>query len=1499
MTSQRPHSVDVLRKAGVVVLLIGAMWLLHRFAVPSEVPDPRGLLALGFVVLAAYTIGQLAETVRLPHITGYLIVGLLLGPSVAAILVDVYPAMPAPFDKGILADDVSRQLVLLDDLALALIALTAGGELRLSRLRDGIRAILGVLALQAAAIGIAVTGFIWLISGVVPMIALPALSGVESTGAVIALGAVVASIALATSPAATIAIINDTESRGPVTNTVLSVVVLKDVLVVVAFSAATAVATGLLGVGGGTGFLTALVHIAGSIALGGALGLGIRLYLATVGAELTVFLVGTLYTATFIATAFHSEPALVFIAAGFVVANFGDQGERLIHEVERLGAPVYVVFFTLAGAKLHLDLLGSLAAFAIALSLVRVFAIAVGTRLGATLAGAGANTRKFGWLGFVSQAGLAITLATSVANTYPGGVGEGLFALVLAGIVLNEIAGPVLLQLGLGLAGERGDHRAEGSGEVDAESELGPAATTGWESDPEIADPWGEPLHAGLPELNRVTRDVEEELRLLAHDASWGPLDDHATELEAYIRSLRRQYLRFHRRTLVRTQTDAALGPMRTEIRSALGDLSSRWRDHVLDRAAAVQESSRWSPVSLVEPADMLASSLPEVLWAPVLPATAAPRAEAWPWRLLRAATRIRLQLGTFERQVILRDLAGYHLSGRLPGRLEGVAAGLVRGDLHLATRTGALFHTIADTYATVGARLGPETTQAEAKLLLDCARAEVEADFDIALGEARAIATQAASRVAVVLGGAMRELKADLLTVGTLDLPSWRRRYSRVISERTRGLQALDQGWRDALKVTGASYGSLSLDLELLALEGRVLDAVDIHADQLARRVRGRGTHQLQRVVSALNGALAELGGALSGVDRADELRDQIREALDGAGRPLADALRSTRSLEADLAGDVFVTPLVDAVLHAARGLTDWYVVPMGRVVAGEWSLPTTTRTHEIAFRDLAVAFLETAITRHLVELTTELNGHIAQLGESMEDMDRILAFNLELATSELEVVGAETVPEGARSLVQDLLIGAVGRNLKRLDALGQEAESWPAEAEARVHAAVTGELETLRSHGLDGDLDTLRRLAERKGVRRLIEHQADRWTKLARHTQRLATRVAHSTIGTERAAEWRVWLGVPDPAPQRSRRAALARPRPSITLPPVYGRLFSAAAYEAGDLLAGRMDEVRQVREILELRGAVAVVSADAASAHGVVGASLRALSGSSPRRVELEGPTPADAVTEWFHGLQADQALVIHRLEWLCAPTRDGTEAAAVLARHLLDHTGPVTLVCDPLVWGTLARFTPLAAAVHGTVLLQSLEPESLRAAIIARHQMSGYTLQFDGGDGRWRLRALLAGSDDDDDDVRQEWFSHLHVESGGRLSTALQLWTASVRTIDEASGTVHMGPVASLPHRELRALPERTLLTLLHASRHGWISTPSHAEAFGVTEDRARAELSSLTRDGLLAGADDALRIADHLHAAVSRAFKARGWLPQDTPAGQGVAAPAARATRRHR
>jgi len=382
------------RQIAVIVLLLFGMVALYQFEQFTKNDfDPSGMLALGFVVLASYTIGGLAGQIRLPHITGYLIAGLVFGPSLAKALSGL--GLPPPFDKGILNDEVIEQLSLFDTLAVALIAITAGGELKLESLRKGLRVISSVLAAQIVFIGGLITGLMWLISGVVPIISLPGLEGLPMAAS-LAVGAVVASVSLATSPAATIAVIMESRAKGPMARNVLSVVVLKDVVVVMAFAVAQVFVAQQIGVTAmESGIGSYLVrHILVSILFGAVVVGGLMaLYIRFVNQELLIFIVGVVYLVAFITDQLGWDPVLVFLAAGFGVSNFSKTGHRLIGTVERLSLPVYVVFFTLAGAKLHLDQLRQVALFAVALVSVRAFAIYAGTNLGARLGKADEATR--------------------------------------------------------------------------------------------------------------------------------------------------------------------------------------------------------------------------------------------------------------------------------------------------------------------------------------------------------------------------------------------------------------------------------------------------------------------------------------------------------------------------------------------------------------------------------------------------------------------------------------------------------------------------------------------------------------------------------------------------------------------------------------------------------------------------------------------------------------------------------------------------------------------------------------------------------------------------------------------------------------------------------------------------------------------------------------------------------------------------------------------------
>ncbi|MEL6344030.1 MAG: cation:proton antiporter, partial [Myxococcota bacterium] len=638
------HRVDYVRKGLIVAVLFGMLFLLYRYAVPSEKPDPTGLLALGFVVLAAYTIGELVEVIKLPHITGYLLAGMLLGPSISHTLP---VTLPPPFDHGVLNEDVIGQLRILDILALPLICLTAGGALDIAQIRKAIRPILGILTGQTVLIFVGCIGLMWMISsGLVPFLTVPTFAQIaqESPAAIWALGGVLGAISLATSDAATIAIVVSTRARGPLTTNALSVAVIKDVLVVIFFSASTALALGAMpNTGGDASFTDSLVGIGLAVVLGVGLGGAIHLYLKYIGAELLLFLVGTIYTMSFVADRLEAESALMFIVAGFVAKNYSQYGDELISEVERLSMPVFVVFFTLAGAGLHLDLLVDMAAFGIALALVRGLALYVGCRIGAIVGGADEMSKKYVWLTYISQAGLAITLANDMLDTYDKALGEAMFSLILAGVVIHELIGPAALQYALGAAGEipsGDDAHHDDAHDVPMSATAPVAERQGWR--PSVADeenPWGPPPDLVATELASEAMALEERVQGLTRSVLDNTLLGHRRSADHHLRDLQQVFLREHRALLI----DLRHGRQEAA-HEMLMRLSERWRRLLHARSVGV-ESRAWDPMTLILALDRLAETTPRAKRVAVEPETLEPREEPRiraMWRsILRALRRV------------------------------------------------------------------------------------------------------------------------------------------------------------------------------------------------------------------------------------------------------------------------------------------------------------------------------------------------------------------------------------------------------------------------------------------------------------------------------------------------------------------------------------------------------------------------------------------------------------------------------------------------------------------------------------------------------------------------------------------------------------------------------------------------------------------------------------------------------------------------------------------
>jgi Kef-type K+ transport system membrane component KefB len=430
--SARPSVATRLVQAlslGIVFLLLFGVT-----RVAPEVDSHLGTLSgIGFLLLAGTLLSELLETVGLPHLSGYLLAGIIGGPHVLH-LVD---------------HDTVENLSPVNTMALALIALGGGAELRIATLRAVGRSVAYGLSLQSAIGLVTLGGVFLLLSSHVPFakdLPWPSL---------VAVALLWGTLAVSRSPSACLGVLAQTRAKGPLASYSLASIMASDVVVVV-LMACVIVAVRPLIMGGGMSVdnLRVLGHeIVGSVAVGTSLGLALSLYLRLVGKNLLLVLVGLGLGLTEFMRYIHIDPLLSFLTAGFVVQNLSLQGDKLLHAVEQASSLVFIVFFATAGAHLDLPLLAALWPIALGLSSARALVTVVTAGWASRIAGDPAVIRRWGWSAFISQAGLTLGLSVVIVRTFPE-FGEGFRSLVIATVALNEMVGPVLFKYALDRTGE-------------------------------------------------------------------------------------------------------------------------------------------------------------------------------------------------------------------------------------------------------------------------------------------------------------------------------------------------------------------------------------------------------------------------------------------------------------------------------------------------------------------------------------------------------------------------------------------------------------------------------------------------------------------------------------------------------------------------------------------------------------------------------------------------------------------------------------------------------------------------------------------------------------------------------------------------------------------------------------------------------------------------------------------------------------------------------------
>lgn len=381
-----------------------------------SVGEVRLIVHVGLMLFLGLLAGEQMARVRIPRVTGYLLAGLLAGPSVT----------------GIIDREELRSFDSIAQLALGLIMFIIGGEFRAAHVRRFGRKLFSITAIQMLLTWLLVGALVWLVSRN------------------LVLSIVVGFIAMETAPATTLVVAKEYESEGAFTTNLLGLVGINNFLCLVLFPFLLFVL-----VGNDKGFLYPLLEVAKSMLLGVAAGAGLSFFEERVHSPKHQLVLGiaAITLVVGLAYAWGGSGPLAALVAGMAKINTSARGAALFQRLDAGAYPFYVIFFVIAGANLHLETLFRVGVLGMVYIAGRLLAKIVGSAIGAQTAGLSREWKQYLGPGMLSHAGVAIGLAIAVGQSDLLGARVAQ-TIVLGSIVFFEIIGPIAVRYSLVQCGE-------------------------------------------------------------------------------------------------------------------------------------------------------------------------------------------------------------------------------------------------------------------------------------------------------------------------------------------------------------------------------------------------------------------------------------------------------------------------------------------------------------------------------------------------------------------------------------------------------------------------------------------------------------------------------------------------------------------------------------------------------------------------------------------------------------------------------------------------------------------------------------------------------------------------------------------------------------------------------------------------------------------------------------------------------------------------------------
>lgn len=379
-------------------------------------------ITVGILLLIGLFTDALGRRTKLPRVTLMLVFGVAIGPA----------------GFGFITPDVKKWFPTIANMALVMIGFLLGEKFTLKTLRS-----VGRLVFWVSVAEVVGTAFVVLV-------------GLLVIGVRVDIALLLAGIATATAPAATVDVVQETKSDGVCTRALLGVVAIDDAWGLIIFSL---MLTAVQIITGGNEALAPLAHgaweIGGAVLVGILLGLPMAFLTGRIrpGKPTLVEALGVVFLCGGIAIWLEVSFLLAAMVLGCVVANRAKHHDRPFHAIENVEWPFMILFFVLSGASLEFHTLLLVGVVGAGYVVLRIIGRLFGAWLGGFLSQADPKVSRWMGLALLPQAGVALGMALVAKQRYPS-LGETILPVVIASTIFFELIGPIFTRIALVQWGE-------------------------------------------------------------------------------------------------------------------------------------------------------------------------------------------------------------------------------------------------------------------------------------------------------------------------------------------------------------------------------------------------------------------------------------------------------------------------------------------------------------------------------------------------------------------------------------------------------------------------------------------------------------------------------------------------------------------------------------------------------------------------------------------------------------------------------------------------------------------------------------------------------------------------------------------------------------------------------------------------------------------------------------------------------------------------------------